>query len=85
MERHALSPRLPVRGVPRCGDPGAEGPAPGKLAAALAAAEPLPPLPADDLPPETAVGWPPEGSGFPTYVEEGFAALDAYLSGGFAP
>ncbi len=61
------------------------GPRSGKLAAALAAAEPLPPLPADDLPPETAVGWPPEGSGFPTYVEEGFAALDAYLSGGCAP
>jgi hypothetical protein len=57
----------------------------GKLAAAAAAAVPLPALPADDLPPAGAVGWPPEGAGFPTYVEEGFAALDAYLSGGFAP
>ena len=51
----------------------------------LAADAPLPPLPADDLPPASAVGWPPEGAGFPTYVDEGFAALDAYLSEGFAP
>ena len=42
-----------------------------------------PTLPAADLPPGTAVGWPPLGSAFPEYVDEGFAALDAYLSQGF--
>jgi hypothetical protein len=41
-------------------------------------------LPADDQPPATAVGWPPGGSGFTSYVAEGFAALDAYLSEGYA-
>jgi hypothetical protein len=52
-----------------------------------AAAQPadLPPLPDEDLPPLTAVGWPPDGDGLPAYVEVGFAALDAYLSEGFAP
>jgi hypothetical protein len=30
------------------------------------------------------VGWPPGGSGFTSYVAEGFAALDAYLSEGYA-
>jgi hypothetical protein len=44
----------------------------------------LPMLPAEDLPPATAVGWPPEGAAFRTYVDEGFAALDAYLSEGYA-
>lgn len=41
-------------------------------------------LPADDRPPPAAVGWPPAGSGFESYVDDGFAALDAYLSEGFA-
>jgi len=41
-------------------------------------------LPTDDQPPATAVGWPPGGSGFTSYVSEGFAALDAYLSEGYA-
>ena len=41
-------------------------------------------LPEDDQPPVTAVGWPPGGSGFTTYVDEGFDALDAYLSEGAA-
>jgi hypothetical protein len=41
-------------------------------------------LPAEDRPPASAVGWPPGGSGFTTYVDEGFAALDAYLQEGFA-
>lgn len=41
-------------------------------------------LPADDLPPATALGWPPYGRQFSTYVERGFQALDAYLSEGFA-
>ena len=45
----------------------------------------LPPLPDEDLPPPTAVGWPPDGDRLPAYVEEGFAALDVYLSEGFAP
>lgn len=43
-----------------------------------------PELPAEDRPPPTAVGWPPEGPAFFAYVEEGFEALDAYLSEGFA-
>ena len=41
-------------------------------------------LPADDQPPATAVGWPPGGTGFTSYVAEGFEALDAYLSEGYA-
>lgn len=49
-----------------------------------AATEPAPELPIDDQPPATAVGWPPAGTGFTSYVDEGFAALDAYLSEGFA-
>lgn len=50
--------------------------------AAVAAA--LPTLPADDQPPTAAVGWPPEGLDLPVYVADGFAAIDAYLSEGFA-
>ena len=49
----------------------------------VTAAEPIF-LPADDLPPETAVGWPPVGAAFSAYVDDGFRALDAYLSEGFA-
>ena len=47
---------------------------------------PLPPasLAAADLAPESAVGWPPLGEDFEPYVDEGIAALDAYLSEGFA-
>ena len=41
-------------------------------------------LPSDDQPPASAVGWPPKGSAFAAYVDDGFAALDAYLSEGFA-
>lgn len=41
-------------------------------------------LPEDDQPPVTAVGWPPSGTGFTTYVDDGFEALDAYLSEGAA-
>ena len=41
-------------------------------------------LPAADLAPESAVGWPPTGEEFESYVDEGIAALDAYLSEGFA-
>jgi hypothetical protein len=37
-------------------------------------------LPMADQAPETAVGWPPEGSDFHGYVEDGIAAVDAYLS-----
>jgi hypothetical protein len=38
--------------------------------------------PAEDQPPSSAVGWPPApgGAAFTTYVDDGFAALDAYLS-----
>jgi len=47
--------------------------------------EPAPPsLAAADLAPESAVGWPPMGVGFEPYVDEGIAALDAYLSEGSA-
>jgi len=51
-------------------------------AAACAVARPT--LPADDQPPPAAVGWPPEGPDLPHYVADGFAAIDAYLSEGFA-
>ena len=44
----------------------------------------LPRLPPEDSPPESAIGWPPEGTAFLVYVDEGIAALDAYLSEGFA-
>lgn len=54
-------------------------------AAAAAALPPLPFLPADDRPPAAAVGWPPEGPSFTLYVDEGGAAIDAYLSEGYAP
>jgi len=54
------------------------GPATPTVLTAVAA------LPEDDQPPVTAVGWPPGGSGFTTYVDEGFDALDAYLSEGAA-
>jgi hypothetical protein len=49
----------------------------------VAVAGPL--LPAADCPPESAVGWPPLGTEFGSYVDEGITALDAYLSGGLAP
>ena len=38
----------------------------------------------DDRPPASAVGWPPGGRQFTSYVDEGFRALDAYLSEGYA-
>jgi hypothetical protein len=41
-------------------------------------------LPAADLPPEAAMGPPPSGEDFESYVDDGMAALDAYLSEGFA-
>jgi hypothetical protein len=41
-------------------------------------------LPVEDQPPASAVGWPPKGARFTTYVDEGFAALDAYLQDGYA-
>jgi hypothetical protein len=44
-----------------------------------------PTLPDDDQPPAAAVGWPPEGTRLPAYVDEGFAALDAYLAGATPP
>ena len=47
--------------------------------AAAVAPEPAQ-LPVDDQPPSSAVGWPPGGAAFTTYVDDGFAALDDYLS-----
>jgi hypothetical protein len=41
-------------------------------------------LPQDDRPPASAVGWPPQGTRFEQYVDEGVAALDAYLADGYA-
>lgn len=41
-------------------------------------------LPEPDRPPSTAKGWPPSGQRFDSYVDDGFAALDAYLQKGFA-
>jgi hypothetical protein len=52
-------------------------------AAAVVVAEPVA-LPVDDQPPSSAVGWPPGGSQFTAYVDQGFQALDAYLAEGFA-
>ena len=49
-----------------------------------AASAPVAMLPAEDQPPASAIGWPPSGTGFASYVDEGFAALDAYLSEGYA-
>ena len=43
---------------------------------------PLADLPVEDQPPPTAVGWPPGGSSFASYVDDGFAAMDAWLSEG---
>ena len=45
---------------------------------------PVADLPVEDQPPPTAVGWPPGGTGFTSYVDEGFAAIDAWLSEGHA-
>jgi hypothetical protein len=45
----------------------------------------VPCLPEDDRPPASAVGWPPEGERFSDYVDEGFAALDAYRSSALPP
>jgi hypothetical protein len=45
---------------------------------------PAPALPVADQAPETAVGLPPSGDEFGSYVDEGIAALDDYLSEGFA-
>jgi hypothetical protein len=42
-------------------------------------------LPEDDQAPASAVGWPPEGTKLAPYVDEGFAALDAYLAGATPP
>jgi hypothetical protein len=43
-----------------------------------------PALPVEDQAPDTAVGLPPAGDEFVTYVDDGIAALDNYLSEGFA-
>ena len=43
-----------------------------------------PALPIADQAPETAVGLPPAGEEFVSYVDDGMAALDDYLSEGFA-
>jgi hypothetical protein len=48
------------------------------------AALPAAALPMADQAPETAVGLPPAGEEFVTYVDDGIAALDDYLSEGFA-
>jgi hypothetical protein len=37
-------------------------------------------LPDQDQPPPAAVGWPPLGARLPAYLDEGFAALDAFLA-----
>jgi hypothetical protein len=55
-----------------------------RAAAAAVAVVQLVALPTDDQPPTSAVGWPPGGSQFTAYVDQGFQALDAYLAEGFA-
>jgi len=47
-------------------------------------AQPAAVLPIADRAPETAVGLPPAGDEFVTYVDDGIAALGDYLSEGFA-
>ena len=44
--------------------------------------QPVAALPVEDQPPATAVGWPPSGTGFAAYVDDGCAAIDAWLSEG---
>ncbi len=39
-------------------------------------------LPEADRPPASAVGWPPEGGQFSTYLDDGVATLHAYLEEG---
>jgi hypothetical protein len=56
-----------------------------RRAQAVAGTElPVAALPVDDQPPPTAVGWPPGGSDFASYVDNGVAAIDAWLSEGHA-
>jgi hypothetical protein len=42
-------------------------------------------LPDDDQPPATAVGWPPDGTRFTEYVDQGHSQLYAYLAGATPP
>ena len=56
-----------------------------KRRAAEAAVAAAPCLPEDDQAPASAIGWPPEGTKLMPYVDEGFAALDAYLAGATPP
>ena len=53
-------------------------------ASSAGADQPVADLPVEDQPPPTAVGWPPGGSGFASYVDDGVAAIDAWLSEGHA-
>jgi hypothetical protein len=52
----------------------------GAAALPSAADGPALALPDLDQPPLAAVGWPPMGAGLPSYLDEGFAALDAFLA-----
>ena len=70
---------LVVLRVRRCARAGRAAAAAGRAIGPLGAD-----LPVDDRPPVTAVGWQPDGGGFTCYVDEGVAALDAYLAEGFA-
>lgn len=56
----------------------------GAAAMAAEAAPELTGLPPEDQPPESAVGWPPTGSRFESYVGDGIAELDAFLEDGYA-
>ena len=56
----------------------------GRIEAGAGGQTPVADLPVEDQPPPTAVGWPPGGSGFASYVDDGFAAMDAWLSEGHA-
>ena len=53
-------------------------------AAGAGGEQPVADLPVEDQPPPTAVGWPPGGTSFASYVDDGFAAIDAWLSEGHA-
>jgi hypothetical protein len=51
-----------------------------RASTAPAAAVSRPALPADDLPPAAAVGWPPAGARLSAYLDEGYAAIESFLS-----
>jgi hypothetical protein len=54
--------------------------APPLVTEAPNAAMTSPLLPEDDQPPAGDLGWPADGSALQSYLDDGYAALDTYLS-----